>query len=173
MAQPPAGFRPARVCAFETIRLRALAGVPAAFSSTYANEATQPESFWHSRAAQESAGETVATCIAECANEWAGLALGVLGEHVPEGRTVTLAGMWADPMVRGRRVGAVLVAAVAASAPTPAATQLDLWVTAANVHAIALYTRCGFQPTGEITPLAHRHDLQEMRMWQTLAPPRV
>lgn len=153
-----------------TLRLQALAEAPSAFGATFAAEARQPNAFWHSRADQSAAGERIATFIAESANGWRGLLTGVLGERAGEELTVTLAGMWVDPAMRGRGVGAALIAAVAAWAASRGATQLDLWVTETNGPAIALYTRCGFRATGELAPLPHTRALQELRMRQTLAP---
>jgi GNAT superfamily N-acetyltransferase len=76
--------------------------------------------------------------------------------------------MFVDPAERGRRVGALLVEAVADWARERGEVRLYLWVTSTNHPAIALYSKRGFRPTGETRPIAHTPSLAELRMVRDL-----
>lgn len=151
------------------LRLSALADVPMAFGSTLAREEAFPERVWHERAAGGATSTDRATFVAEQDDEWVGLATGLaLDPEEPERPEPVLVGMFVAPGDRGRGVGAALVEAVAGWARARGALRLNLWVSAPNRPAIALYARCGFRPTGESKPLAHTRSVTELRMTRDL-----
>ena len=109
------------------------------------------------------------TFIAERDSQWIGLATGIPHEaDDPERSGPVLVGMFVDPAERGHGLGVTLVEAIAAWARARGAACLYLWVTSTNNHAIALYSRCGFRPTGETRPVAHAPSVAELRMVRDL-----
>jgi GNAT superfamily N-acetyltransferase len=151
-----------------TIRLRALTEAPTAFGSTLAREQAFPESVWHERAGGGAAGADRATFIAEDADRWVGLATGLARHPEEPEHSPMLVGMFVDATQRGRGVGAALVEQVTAWARTLGAETLYLWATTTNRPAIALYERCGFEPTPVERPLEHTPPLREGLMVRRL-----
>ena len=151
-----------------TLRLRALAEAPMAFSSTLAHEQGFPDDVWRERAVGASVGCDRATFIAERNKQWVGLATGVTRQHDPEHASPLLVGMFVDSTARRLGVGVALIEAVSAWARACRAARLTLWVTSVNDSAIALYQRCGFRPTGVTRPLAHTPTLAECEMIRDL-----
>jgi len=137
-----------------------------AFGSTLAKEEAFPEHIWHERAAGGSSGHERVSFIAERDGRWIGLATGLAADL--DGSGPVLVGMFVDPAERGRRVGALLVEAVADWARERGEARLYLWVTSTNHPALALYSKCGFRPTGETRPIAHTPSLAELRMVRDL-----
>jgi len=125
------------------LRLAALADAPEAFWATLADEAGYHESRWRTFVTG------VAWFVVRRDAEIVGAAGGVRGE----GAEPELIGMWVAPGVRGRGYGAALVDAVCDWARGNGATSIGLWIVQGNGPARTLYQRCGFQPTGERTPL--------------------
>jgi GNAT superfamily N-acetyltransferase len=152
-----------------SLRLRALADAPMAFGSTLAREESFPEHVWHERAAGGASGADRVTFIAERAGEWLGLASGIVNAPIdPNDPGPFLVGMFVDPAERGHGLGAALVDAVVTWARAHGAARLYLWVTATNDPAVALYSKCGFQRTGETQPLPHSPAATEFRMVRDL-----
>jgi GNAT superfamily N-acetyltransferase len=150
------------------LRLQALADAPMAFSSTLAREEAFADAAWQERAAHGAAGADRVTFIAEDGGRWVGLATCLLA---PEGDLgggfPTLVGMFVDKSARQRGVGAALVERVAGWTQERA-DRLVLWVTCSNQAAIALYRRCGFEPTGSTRPIAHTPASAEQEMMRKL-----
>ena len=148
------------------LRLRALAETPLAFGSTLAREEAFSETVWQERAA---GGSDRATFAAEQDGRWVGLATGIAaGTDGPQQAFPMLVGMFVDASARQQGVGAGLVERVTAWAKEQGAGRLVLWVVAGNEPAIALYSRCGFQPTGLTRPLAHAPVHRECEMVRSL-----
>lgn len=78
--------------------------------------------------------------------------------------------MFVDATQRGRGVGAALVERVTDWVRTLPAERLYLWATSTNRPALALYEKCGFQPTVETRPLEHTPSLVEVLMVRHLRP---
>ena len=146
------------------IRLLALADSPWAFGSTLAREEAFTEDVWRERAALSAMGGDRVTFIAEEDDRWIGMATGLM----EAGGRLDLVGMFVDPAVRGRRLGAALVEAVADWARGRGAARLHLWVTTTNEPALRLYRRVGFHPTGQTQPLDHTPSLPEIEMVRAL-----
>jgi len=87
---------------------------------------------------------------------------------VPDDPRPELVGMFVRPEARGCGLGGALVDAVVGWARELSAGGLTLWVTATNTAALALYSRCGFRPTGERRPLDHSPAVASIRMVRDL-----
>ncbi len=131
----------------KAIRLEALADTPAAFGSTYAEEATWDDAQW-----REVSGRW-RYFLAEDGDVAVGMASG--GHNVEYPGTWWLFAMYVTPRLRGTGVAEELVASVAAWARSEGATQLHLAVTEPVARARAFYAKLGFLPTGDVAPL-HR-----------------
>jgi GNAT superfamily N-acetyltransferase len=151
------------------LRLQALADAPMAFASTLAREEAFPDGVWQERAAGAAAGVDRVTFIAEEGGRWVGLASGLLAlqADLPEA-CPTLVGMFVDKSARQRGIGAALVESVALWTRERGGDRLVLWVACGNHAAIALYRRCGFEPTGSRRPVAHTPACTEQEMMRKL-----
>ncbi|MBV8186992.1 MAG: GNAT family N-acetyltransferase [Alphaproteobacteria bacterium] len=155
-------IRPDEGLQLRALRLKALANAPTAFGSTLAQEEAFAEDVWHARAVSGAAGTDLVTFIAELDGRWVGLATGLaLGSDRSEPELV---GMFVDGEARRLGVGGALVESVVGWARARGALRLTLSVTATNQAAIALYRRCGFQPTGAAKSLAHDPTLVAIEM---------
>lgn len=136
------------------IRLRALRDSPKAFLTTAAQAENEPDEFWSNRAALAARGESWGIFLAFTdKGEAIGMVAGVEDPKTPG--LVELVQMWVDPTWRNHSVGAQLVAAIV-EWTAPRAERIRLGVADDNQAAIALYTRCGFRPTGEEEPFEGR-----------------
>lgn len=162
-------IRPDEGLRLRALRLHALADAPTAFGSTLAREEAFPEHVWHERAAGGAAGGDRVTFIAERDERWVGMATGLAEapDHSWTSRP-TLVGMFVDGTARRFGIGFALVESVVAWARARRAACLALWVTSNNDAAIALYRRCGFQPTGATRSVAHDPTLTEFEMVREL-----
>jgi GNAT superfamily N-acetyltransferase len=153
-------IRPDEWDRLRALRLHALADAPLAFGSTLSLEEAFPEGIWRERAAGGAASEDRATFIAEQDGRWIGLATGLItGSADP-----VLVGMFVDGSARRRGVAVALIESVVGWVQSRGAARLLLWVTSGNEAAIALYRRCGFQPTGGTRSVAHTPTLIENEM---------
>lgn len=139
------------------VRLAALLDTPSAFGSTHAAESHNTDERWAELAAERSEGTDHATFFAHDGDE----AVGLVGGHRLDDRTVELVSMWTDPAARGAGVGVHLVEAVAAWAD---GRTVELWVTRGNDAALRLYERCGFVETGDFQALPSDPCKDEIRM---------
>ena len=142
-------IRPDEGLRLRALRLHALADAPTAFGSTLAREEAFPEHVWHERAASGAAGRDHVTFVAEQDERWVGMAIG-LAEAPGHSRTSgpELVGMFVDGRVRRCGVGPRVGRERRRLGSGASSGCLALWVTSSNDAAIALYRRCGFQPTG-------------------------
>jgi GNAT superfamily N-acetyltransferase len=145
------------------LRLRALAGAPDAFGTTWAEASTRPESRWQRWAAGGAAGEIDVLVVAEHEGRLYGLAGGRAGDDMPPDE-VELVSMWVEPALRGTGTALRLVEAVLAWARVRGTPRVRLWVTEGNVPAIKLYERAGFSATDETAPVRAGSDLRERLM---------
>ena len=137
------------------LRLASLAGDPAAFTSTHAEEAERPAESWTRWAALSAAGiEQRTFVVADDDDRWHGLAL-VRPDDEHPGEAVINA-MWVAPEARGRSAGHDLLAACAQWAAERGFTAVNLGVIRGNDAARRLYEAAGFtarERTGEILEL--------------------
>lgn len=149
------------------LRLSALADAPTAFGSTLAEEQARPGDAWDLQAEEEARSTTHARFVAEENARWYGMAAGFVLPDQPE--TVQLASMWVDPARRRSGVGTALVEAVVKWARGRSAKHIELWVSAPNYEAKALYVQTGFAETKRTQPLPSNPTLQEVLMVRELA----
>lgn len=148
---------------FRAIRLRALADSPSAFASTLQETEARSLEYWRGRVRDAVAGEESVLFVATDGDAWIGLVGGFIYEE--GGAAVPyLISMWVDPAYRGKGVGQALVEQVIDWARKRGLDHLVLEVEATNQPAIALYTRCGFRPTGQKQPHPLYAGLQEVMM---------
>ena len=154
-----------------TIRLRALTEAPTAFGSTAAEAAARPMSWWEDAAATRASGNDECTFFAEYSGEPVGLVGGYWADRARG--VVELISMWVSPDARRAGVASRLVNAVLDWAGMADAQAVQLWVTATNEPAIALYQRHGFLLTADSQPLPSNPAMDEVRMvlgWKDPAP---
>jgi GNAT superfamily N-acetyltransferase len=120
-------------------RLRALSETPDAFSSTLDHELSMPDERWRDRLAASDS----ATFMAASGGLDIGIAVGA-----PYDDAAGLYAMWVAPEARGKGVGDALVSAVIRWAKEEGFERVLLDVGDLNEHAINLYKRNGFEPTG-------------------------
>ena len=124
------------------IRLRALLDRPDAFGRTHAEEEVKPDQFWIDRLS----GNASVCFLARRRGEDVGI---VHGAAYRDRKGVAgLFGMWVASEARGRGFGDALVQRVIDWAKAEGYQRLLLHVGDENSHAIALYARMGFEPTG-------------------------
>lgn len=148
------------------IRLRALASDPLAFGSTFASEAAFPPEVWVERTRGGATGVDRATWVAD---DGQGHLVGLVGAF-PEPPVLVVVSMWVEPARRGEKLGERLMAALLAwAAETRPDWPLRLSVNPAQIAAVRLYERLGFQRTGEFEPLRHT---PTVRLDVMVRPPR-
>lgn len=122
------------------------------FAGTLVNERAYPDSHW-----LELAADTERPVFAMVLDQrWMGMAAGRWIDR--EQGVAALWGMWVDPMVRGRALGRLLLAAVETWARDGGARRLRLGVIDGR-GVEGFYMRLGFEPTGEIMALPRDHSL--------------
>lgn len=126
---------------YRELRLIALRDAPNAFGSTLAREQHQPESFWRDRLSRAQA-----TLIACSYSKDVGLAVIAPFSHEPH--HAGLFSVWVAPQARGQGISDLLVARAIICASSAGFYKLSLEVGDHNQHAINLYLRMGFKPTG-------------------------
>ncbi len=140
-------LKPGHLAQYRALMLEAYDQAPDAFTSTAAERAAEPDSYWLARMAD---------------SKGLGLAWGAfLGEALvgtvalefsakPKTRhKALLIGMYVSPGARGKGAGAALLhSAIAQARAKPGLRAIKLNVTEGNSSAIALYERAGFQAYG-------------------------
>lgn len=143
------------------LRLKALEDAPEAFSVRYAEAAEEPEESWRERARSAAEGENEVAIVAQEERDLIGMALGRLAE---DELAAWLFAMWVEPARRNEGIGELLLRHVADWARERGALRLHLTVTENNDPARNLYTRFGFEPTGECVPLREGSRVQCLPM---------
>jgi GNAT superfamily N-acetyltransferase len=152
------------------LRLHALGAAPTAFGSTLAREQGFAEAVWHQRAGEGAAGLDRVTVIAERDDRWVGMASGLATE--PNELALPgpiLVGMFVDDSARRLGIGEALVESIKTWARSRGENRLHLWVVSSNAAALALYRRCGFEPSGATRPVSHTAGLIELQLVAQLA----
>jgi ribosomal protein S18 acetylase RimI-like enzyme len=131
------------------VRLRALESDPSAFGSTVQRETAFTEHDWRDRI------RTAAWFLAMPAGPVdppVGVTL-VRPLEPGAGFDFEINAMWVAPELRGQRIGEALLDAALAGVGASGGRTVRLRVTNGNDGALALYSRCGFVPTGRTEPL--------------------
>jgi ribosomal protein S18 acetylase RimI-like enzyme len=128
------------------LRLEALETEPQAFGATLADEARLSEAAWRVRIADACAGERAWLLIAERSGRMVGM-IGALVKDDPG--TAEAIAFYVTPDARRGGLGAALLdRLITRVALAPAVAQVDLRVREAQVAAVALYRRAGFDEVG-------------------------
>jgi len=141
------------------VRLAALLDAPAAFGSSYQQEAGFDEARWRDRIA----GAAVFAGYRD------GEPTGLVGCFVEDDGLGHLVMMWVRADARGTGLAGALVAAVLAWARAQGLPGVRLWVTTGNDAARRLYVGHGFVPTGASCPLPSDPTLTEHELVLRLA----
>lgn len=162
---------PSHAGAYRSLMLQAYAQHPEAFSSSAAERAALPLTWWAGRVAVgDDAHERVYGAFVE------GALAGVAGLRFETGEKTLhkamLYGMYVPPAFRQHGLGRALVQAVLVGAAEHTGTLLvQLTVTEGNAPARRLYESCGFHAFGT-EPMAVRvgdHFVAKVHMWRELA----
>lgn len=153
----------------KSVRLRALADAPDAFSTTLAQAQARTDEDWKA-AALRSHGPGQTTQIAFCGDEPCGMMVGIVsaGESAAPPSAELLAA-WVVPSQRGTGVAAALVEAVAGWATGQGAAVLRAWVMEDNPHALGFYHKIGFRATGQRQDFGRGRPRMALLMERTLA----
>lgn len=153
---------------YRSIRLDSLLADPGAFASSHEREAAFDEATWRLRVTTGPLGKPNAAFVAfDDHDAPVGTASVAYTEHHP---SPMLVAMWVRPEGRGQRLGQRLVEACVEWAAKRGDTSMVLWVVKDNAAAIALYERCGFEPTGQVDTLPDNpcaDELEMLRSWES------
>ncbi len=141
------------------LRLRALADTPDAFRSTYEDVAVESDAWWQGVVEDFSSDPSRGIWVVEDDGDLVGMTLG----NIHDGR-LHIFSMWIDPGRRGEGLGQGLLGTVMAWGRVSGATTVELWVTEGNAEAESLFTRAGFQKTGDREPRREDSDLDVVKM---------
>ena len=130
---------------FRRIRLASLKDSPGAFGSTLGEVKDLREADWRKQL------EEISTFVAVHEGTDIGVVRGALARTDPS--MALLLSMWVAPLCRRRRVGGQLIQAVVEWARSAGLSRLVLDVADDNLAAVALYSREGFESTGEVGTL--------------------
>ena len=126
---------------YRHIRLQSLLDSPAAFSTTYDEEAARPDSYWRER--MGSADRLLAVRD--------GQPEGVVTLHQSQGQGEEsmgeVLGLWVVPERRNTGVAWRLVEAAVERATALGLSKVSYWVSTENGRALAFATNFGFRPT--------------------------
>lgn len=155
---------------YRTLMLEAYAHHPQAFTSSAAERAAMPLTWWESRVSGP-----LDVVLGAFEHEVLAGIVGVAFEPREKARhKATLFGMYVSAAYRHVGLGERLVRAALEEARGHAGLKLvQLTVTAGNQAALALYQRCGFVQFG-LEPLAVRVGIEyfdKIHMWRELAIP--
>jgi GNAT superfamily N-acetyltransferase len=164
-----ARLQPSDALQYRRLMLQAYELAADAFTSTAAERATEPETFWVQRIAAPSG-------LSEALGAFEGdeLVGTVALEYASKPKTrhkALVIGMYAAPAARGKGVGrALLDAAIARARAREGLLVLTLTVTEGNAPAVNLYQAAGFQafgvePMAILTPSGFRN---KVHMWLPL-----
>ena len=153
--------------AYRALMLEAYGAYPQAFTSSVAERARMPLSWWEKRI-QSPLDQVLGAFEGQTLAGIVGLAF-ELREKARH--KVTLFGMYVTEAYQHKGLGRQLVeAALSAARRQPGAKVIQLTVTAGNDVAFALYQRCGFIQYG-LEPLAVRVGVEyfdKIHMWREL-----
>ena len=147
---------------FRELRLRALAESPDSFARRFEDEQAQPDAHWIRLAESVTIPGGQVMLLAEEESRPLGLVFGVFDKE--RAKVGHVAGMWVDPLARGRGAGRALLDSAIAWGRSRALQRLELWVTAGNIAATRIYERAGFTDTGRRDTLASNPTLTVIEM---------
>lgn len=151
---------------YRNLRLQSLEESPDAFGRTTLEEQDRPDAHWSARL--ESALGSDLPLLAEVDGHAVGLAWGRIDPSSPD--TAHVYQMWVAPSHRRLGAGKRFLEAVIAWAATANVRWVALGVTCGDTPAMRLYSRLGFEPTGDPVPLRPGSPLLAQPMRLELKP---
>jgi GNAT superfamily N-acetyltransferase len=136
------------------------------FGSSYEREAAFSDADWQEWAAEESAGEAMATFIATRGERRVGLVAAFRDES--DHALYHVISMWVAPESRRQGIGGELLAHVEAWIRSCGGRVAQLSVTTAANEARRLYEQAGFEPDGECRVSRHTRGLIEVSLRKAL-----
>lgn len=136
---------------YRDLRLQALRDSPNAFGSTLEWETGRSDSEWARRLEEGSDDRWNLPLVVRSWGEPAGLAWGRIEMSSPE--VAHLYQLWVSPGHRGQGLGKMLLDAVVGWAREVRAARVELGVTRGDTPAFRLYSRAGFNTTGDPRPI--------------------
>jgi dihydropteroate synthase len=156
--------RPEDWRSWRDLRLRALADAPDAFGQTLADARGLDEKTWESYVDLRPGALRL---LAERERTPIGMMVVTLAE---DPRRSNVYAMWVAPEARGTGVGRKLVEEGLAWSRRRGALDVELHVSERHPDAKQLYLRCGFAPTGELSPIRPGSAIQAETLIIRLAP---
>ncbi len=144
---------PDDLAVYRALRLEALQAHPEAFTSDYAEQAAQPESFWQQRLNDNHNHPHQIIYGAEESDEFVGMTGIGCGSSPKTVHSAWIWGVYVKPTYRGQQLGERLLHACIDWARTHGVKVVKLGVMVGNEAALKCYTRCGFVTYGR-EPLA-------------------
>ena len=152
---------PADWRAYRDVRLAMLLDAPWAFGATHAEALAIDDEGWRERVA------SAHYWLAWCGGDPVG-SVCLSDRFAEDPDEANVFGMWVDPSVRGRSIGARLVQTALGQAREDGKKRVVLHVVDSNPRARRLYERLGFAATGRTEPYPHDPDVLEVEMVCTL-----
>jgi len=144
---------PSRWSEYKALRLQALENDPAAFATTYQEDAAMPDLQWQDRL-QNSEGQKSYMLFAQCE----GKVIGMVGALLEQGACVehkaTIVSVYVQPEYRGQGIAKTLMQAIMQLLQAnKKIVHVQLTVNSDNASAIKLYESVGFKKVGLLEKL--------------------
>jgi ribosomal protein S18 acetylase RimI-like enzyme len=137
--------------AYRDIRFRSLREAPTAFASTFEEESTQSDEFWHDLVSKsDGAMEAAIFAVDRGDGTLAGCAFARVSPEPPHDGYV--GAMWVDEDLRGAGWGDALLEAAERFSQRLGSQAIELWVSGSNHLALRFYERNGYRLTGVTEP---------------------
>lgn len=147
------------------LRLAALAASPDAFRARLEDECWQTGDWREDLIDSTVVHPRGSLWIAEVDSDSVGM---VFARIDSDFSPVEIGAMWVSPTVRGRGIGAALLASPLEWTRAHGVRLAELWVTESNTSAESFYEGFGFQPTAETQPLRPGSNLTVRKLHMTV-----
>lgn len=159
-------LQPHEAALHRAVRLRALQDAPESFGDRFEDIHARPPAYWDELTRSVTALDRHVMFLACSGTTVDGSVYGLVDDLRPGcGR---VGGMWVDPGLRRRGVGAALLDAVVQWARERGFGRLELWAPAHAPAALTLYRAAGFTETGARRTMPGRPHLHLVEMGRDL-----
>jgi GNAT superfamily N-acetyltransferase len=136
------------------LRAAALREAPYAFEETLEEALDERTETFDAVAARHAASDVSTSFILYTE----GYPAGLIAAYFDEERKAFVCALWVAPAVRHLRGGELLVNTASEWLAEHGATEVNAWVTDANLNAMRFYERLGFGPTGDHARISQGRD---------------
>jgi GNAT superfamily N-acetyltransferase len=136
------------------LRSAALREAPYAFEETLEEALDEQTETFDAMAARHSASDVSTSFILYTEGHPAGL----IAAYFDHERKAFVCALWVAPAVRHLRGGELLVNTASEWLAEHGATEVNAWITDANLNAMRFYERLGFGPTGDHAGISRTRD---------------